>query len=435
MKFDALVDTKMLGRSSAGGSGYVLLNNANDAKSLELKLSNDKLRPGLIGTGICNYYFNALEDSYFNKSNPQSFTRTKSKLFIWVGSVICILILFMASFNFINLLLLSFQSRKKETGIKKTLGVSLIDLFKTTFTEVIIYITSAYCFSLILTALFLPYFNTVLQTNLSFHYLSRVTVFSSIGLVVFILATIVVGTALANQWRVKAISLMQNQKSKVTFNRLLFTLQFVISITMAICSLTIIEQMDFVQNEPIGFNKNIIELRAPSNDSYSKMPLLKENLLRLSFIENVTVCSGNPISGNMIAHYKTEKGQNFIPYLFNGDEDFFKTLNLTLIEGEIPSAKNPGVVVNETLAKLLNLKSAVGGKIPETGSIIVGVVKDFTTVSFKVETPPVIIGYTLGERSLLLSFKENKISTFLPQIEKVWKQVLPDFPFRYQIIE
>jgi len=198
-QFDAIVDAGMNPNPLQGGNGYVLINSLNDVQSLEQKLNQDKLRPGLTGMGLINYHFDPLKESYFNKNNPRTFTKTKSKLFLWSGSVICFLILFMASFNFINLLLLSFQSRKKETGIKKTLGVSLKNLFQTTLTEVVIYLAVAYLFSLILTFLFLPYFNTTLQTSLSFNYLSRLTVLSSIGLIILFLAGIVVMIAVLNQ--------------------------------------------------------------------------------------------------------------------------------------------------------------------------------------------------------------------------------------------
>jgi len=435
-QFDIIVDASLNPNRQRGGNGYILLNNPNAAENLEQKLNQDKLRPGLTGTGLINYHFEPLKESYFNKNNSTSFTKTKSRFFLWAGSVICFLILFMASFNFINLLLLSFQSRKKETGIKKTLGVSLKNLFQTTLTEVVIYLFVAYLFSLIFTVLLLPYFNATLQTSLPFNFLSRLTVLSSIGLIVLFLAGIVVAIAVLNQWRIKPISLMQNQTSKVSFNQFLFTIQFVISITMVICAITIIKQMDFVENESLGFNKNIIELRAPDNESYSKMPALKEGLSKLSAIENATVCSGNPISGNMLVIYKLENGETYSPYVYNGDEDFFKTLNLTLLKGTLPSAQKPGTVINEKFVSTFNMKNPIGERVPGTESaIVVGVVKNFTTGSFKEETPPVMINYVPIDKSVVLSFSGNSISTLIPQIEKVWKKVLPDFPFTYKILQ
>ncbi|HEY5825112.1 MAG TPA: FtsX-like permease family protein [Cyclobacteriaceae bacterium] len=436
-QFDAIVDSEMNPNRLGGGNGYVLLKSHNTVSNLEQKLNQDNLRPGLTGPGLINYHFDPLKDSYFNKSNPSSFTKTKGKLFIWAGSVVCFLILFIASFNFINLLLLSLHERKKETGIKKTLGVSVKNLFQTTLTEVALYISTAYVLSLAVTSFLLPLFNTTLQTNLSFDYLSRWRVMASLGLIVFLLAAIVIIISTANQWRIKPISLLQNQNNKISFSKFLFTIQFVISITMAICSITIIGQMNFIEQEPLGFNKNIIELNAPDNDSFGKLPILKENLQQLTSIENVTVCSGNPISGNMVVMYKTDGGESYSPYVYSGDEDFFKTLHLTLIEGQLPSANDPdGTVVNEKFASLFNMKNPIGERIPGTPSArIVGVVKNFTSGSFKVETPPVMISYAPINRSLLLSFSDENIASLLPQIEKEWNKVLPSYPFSYRILQ
>jgi putative ABC transport system permease protein len=139
----------------------------------------------------------------------------------------------------------------------------------------------------------------------------------------------------------------------------------------------------------------------------------------------------------MLVLYELDNGETYSPYVYNGDEDFFKTLNLTLIEGEFPSAKKPdGVVVNEKFVSLFNMKNPIGERVPGTKSaVIAGVVKNFTTVSFKVETPPVIINYAPVDKSILISFSGNDISTLLPQLEKVWKKVLPSSPFTYRVLQ
>jgi ABC-type antimicrobial peptide transport system permease subunit len=139
----------------------------------------------------------------------------------------------------------------------------------------------------------------------------------------------------------------------------------------------------------------------------------------------------------MLTRFELENGEYYSPYIYNGDEDFFKTLELTLLDGELPAAKQKdGVVVNEKLISLFNIKHPIGEPVPGSKSLkIIGVVKNFTTGSFKVETPPVIINYTTADRSLLLSFSGNQLSALLPQIENSWKSVFPSYTFNYRLLQ
>jgi putative ABC transport system permease protein len=241
--------------------------------------------------------------------------------------------------------------------------------------------------------------------------------------------------SVSKQWSMRPISLMNKTSSKVKFNKLLFTIQFIISIGLAICSVTVIQQMNYIENAPLGFNRNIIQLSAPDKKLKEMLPILKQKLTQLPDVNNVTVSSGNPIFGNMVVRYDLDNEQFYSPYLFSGDEDFFKTLKLKLIEGELPSETNHGKLVNQKLLQQFNIKNPLGEKIPGTKDIIIGVVEDFTCSSFKQEVPPVIISYNKGGQSLLIDYKEGNLSKLLPQIQATWRSVFPDNYFSYKIIQ
>ena len=127
--FDALVEHSVFPKQWSGGASYVLLVDANASESLQGKINNDKQRPGLIGPGKVDYSLNSLMNSYFSTDNKMSYMKTRDPMFLTVGYIVCGLVLFIASFNFINLFLLFWQNRKKEIGIKKTLGVTRKGLF------------------------------------------------------------------------------------------------------------------------------------------------------------------------------------------------------------------------------------------------------------------------------------------------------------------
>jgi putative ABC transport system permease protein len=437
LSFDALLHHSVFPKKgNGGGASYALLSRANNnVQALQQKINQDGQRPGLLGAGKMEYYLKPLTDSYFNADNKMTFMHTRSPMFIRVGYIVCGLIMFIASFNFINLFLLFWQNRRKEIGIKKTLGISPGGLFGFSLIEAGVYILISYALALMITGLLIPVFNSVFEANLSPKYFLTIKVVSLLGGVLFLSGALVVIIAVAKQWSMKPISLMKRDSSKVSFNRLLFTLQFVISITLAICSITIIQQMNYIESAPLGFNRSIIQLNAPDRKFSELLPVLKQKLAQLPAVNSVSVGSGNPISGNMIVRYELEDKQFYTPYLFGGDNDFMETLNLKLIEGELPSEKNNGKLVNQRLVQQFNLKKPIGEKVPGTKDLIVGVVEDFTCGSFKQEIPPVIISYYTDGQTLLIDYAGNDLEALLPQINKEWKSVFPDNNLNYRLLQ
>ncbi len=433
--FDALIHHSVFPKKWNGGAGYVLLKNQGASASLLAKMNVDPNRPGLIGKGQMEYFFEPLTNSYFSTNNKMSYMKTRNPMFVTVGYIVCGLVLCIASFNFINLFLLSWHNRKKEVGIKKTLGIGRHELFSLSLVEAGVYVFSAYLVSLIITFYALPVFNTVFETSLSPTYLLNIKVVTIVCVILFLIGALVVILSVSKQWSMKPISLMAKDSSRVRFNRFLFTIQFVISITLTICCVTIIQQMSYIENAPLGFNRHIVQVNAPDKKSAPSLEVLKQKVMQLPGISHVSVGNGNPIFSVMMARYDLPDKQFYSPYLFGGDEDYLKTLDLKLIEGELPSEKNNGKLVNEELVRQFEMKEPLGELVPGTQDKIVGVVKDFTCGSFKQEIPPVIISYHTSGMSLLVDYAGADLSPILPQIEAHWKQVFPDHQFKIRVLQ
>ena len=432
LSFDAIVHPTVLAGKWRGGVTYVVLNEGTVVEEFRNKINDDNQRPAIMGPGKAVYFFDPLAASYFSADNKMVFMKTRSLTFIKVVYAVCGLILFIACFNFINLFLLFGQSRKKEIGIKKTLGVTPRSLFAFSVLEAAVYTLASFLFALLATALLLPVFNVVFNSNLSAAYFLNAKVVSAIGLVVFFSGAVVVAISVMKQWRMKPISLMAKDPSKVRFSRVLFTVQFFISITLAICAITIMEQIDYVQNAPLGFNRNIIQLNARGGELSALLPALKQRVAQLPDVNNVTVSGGNPISGNAVVRLELEDGKFYSPYLFGGDADFLKTLELELIHGEIPSKETQGKLVNQRLVRQFDLQ--VGERIPGTDDFILGVVRDFTVGSFREEIPPVIISFYENGKALLVDYRGGDLTRLIPQLQGEWQILFPDNVFDYQVI-
>ena len=435
LDFDAIVGHTAFPDKWSGGASYALLANPDLSGPLEAEINNNLNRPGLTGPGKIDYFLGALKDSYFRDENKMGFMKTRNPTFIKIGYIACGLVIFIAGFNFINLFLLFWQERRKEIGIKKTLGIDKTGLIWFSVTEAGFYVLVGFLLSVVATIFIIPVFNSVFESSLSAEYLLDPKVV--IYLFIFLLAcgAMIVAFSVSKQFSIRPIGLISKESSKVTFNRFLFTVQFVITITLSICSITIIQQMNFLESAPLGFNRSILQLDAQGPESAKLLHVAKRDIARLPSVKNVTVSGGNPIVGNVSVRYELEDDKLYTPLLFGGDEDFLKTLNLTLLEGKLPSNALQGKLVNQKLVSQFNLQTPIGSKVPGTEDLIIGVVKDFTCGSFKEEIPPVIISYYDTGQSLLVDYKGNSLKSLLPEIKEEWERIFPNDYFKYSVLQ
>lgn len=436
LKFEALVSHDVLKNRFFGGATYLLLADGASRDNFTEKVNKDAKLPGLMGEGKLHYDFEPLRDSYFNPFNKATYMRTRSLPFVRTTAMVCGLIVFMAAFNFISLYLLSLQERKKESGIKKTLGVSIGRLGRSLATEVVLYIAFAFCLAIGLIALVLPVFNSILDASISMRYVTRLDLMAIMGGAMLVLGLVVVGFSLLQQRRVLPISLMKtSQGSRVAFNKSLFTIQFIISITLAVCAVTVIRQMHFLATAPLGFNRDIVVLRADESQ-VAKLPVLKNKILELPGVRNASIGNGSPVFGNWMIRYDLEDGKWYTAMTYSGDEDYMRTLDLQLLEGNLPGPSSPGRVVNEALVRMFELKDPVGKVIPGTkDDIIIGVVRNFTSTSFKDEYQPAVISFSSGNSRLLIDYQGSSLTTLLPAIEAQWKQIFPGEYFSCHLIQ
>lgn len=435
MIFDALVHPSVFPEQSGGGATYALLKDKSSSWSIVRKVNSDSSRPDLLGQGNARYYFNPLSDSYFNTDNKQMFIKIRNPLVLTVGYSVCGLILFIASFNFISLLLLSTQERRKIVGVKKVLGIDRKGLLRFSFLETGVYIVLSFFVSIVITVYILPVFNEILDTSLSVRYLLNPEIMSLIAIVLFIIGVLSTWLSTSQQWSMSSIQLVARTSTKRNFSRVLFTLQFVISITLVICSVTVIQQMKHIRNASLGFNRYIVQINSPGNTPTPSLHVFKQQVTQFPGVANATISNGNPIFGNVVVRYELEDNRYYTPYLLGGDEDYFKTMRLKLKDGQFPNETLDGKLVNETLVRYFNLQKPVGEFVPGTKDIIVGVVEDFTCRSFKEEIPPMIISYHKEGHALLVDYAGSDLSVLLPQIEQAWTQIFPDHPFGYQVLQ
>ena len=436
LKFDALVINNEF-NDYHGGAAFMLLNKKANIELLVEKINEDPRVPGLIGPGELKYDLIAFTDSYFQDENVQSFEKSRSSWLIKVAFLVLLVLFLAVGLNFATLYIIGLFHRKKEIGLRKTLGASRWMLGNTVIIEVVLYIFISSILAIGITILVLPYFNLMFETNLSLAYLANLKIVVMIVGSLLFLALAVSAYLSFYLWRLNTIKLLtDNSFTGSKINKWLFVTQLWISGTLMICAIILIQQMHYVKTKPLGFNRHLIELKAPNEAEKSKIKVLKNLIIQQPGINKVAISSGNPISGNWITRYELENDQFYSPYLLSGDLDLTKALQLKLLEGEFfQDGLTSGKIVNQTLVKELNLKNPVGAKLPGTEDRIIGVVEDFNVVSLKQSIPPYIISFSEDQPNLLVDISDATLAEIISQLERNWSQIYPDYPFEYRLLE
>lgn len=379
---------------------------------------------------------------------------SSSKTILWTLALIGILIIIMASINFINLSTAQALGRGKEVGIRKVLGSSRGQLAAQSMGETFLLVLFSVVLASVLAKLAMPWLSHVANVPAG---ISLINANSIIFLVtILVLVTILSGVypalvvsgftpALALKSKINAASI-----GGISLRRVLVVTQFSISQVLIIGTIVAVSQMNFVRNADLGFNKEAILVIPSYADSalLSRIKPLKQELMKTPGVVNVSMSSDVPSSDNNWASNfyfdNSGKDADFPSFLKYGDEDYFATYRLQFLAGRPFSARDTmhELVINETMMKRLHITDPqkILGKTIRIGGgkwlPIVGVVKDFKTNSLREEIKPITISemqtfyFTTG-----IKINTSNISQTTAQVQKLWQQAYPEYAYNSQFLD
>ncbi|WP_069659048.1 ABC transporter permease [Arcticibacter eurypsychrophilus] len=378
-----------------------------------------------------------------------------SKATLFTLSFIGVLIIIMASINFINLTTAQSVGRSKEVGIRKVLGSSRKQLVFQLLGETTMIVVTSGFLALIVAKLALPYLENISSVPKTMGLLSA-------GSVLFLISTLISVVVLSGIYPALILSGFKPVlaiKNKITaasiggvpLRRGLVVAQFAISQLLIIGTLVALNQMNFVNSADLGFNSSAVLVIPGYTDSLSlqKMGQFKQQQLQKPQVKSVSFISDAPSSDNNWASNfyfdQAPDDVDFTVFLKAGDADYFKTFGLQFVAGGgyAPSDTINQMVVNETLIKKLGIKNpkAALGKTLRIGgrgvwAPIVGVVKDFKTNSLREEVKPIIIAP--GKRVLSLAaikIQTGSLTQTVAEIQKLWEKTYPEYAYNGYFVD
>jgi len=361
-----------------------------------------------------------------------------------------ILILLVACINFINLSTARSSIRAKEVGLRKVIGAKKSQITKQFFGESILFSFFALFISIIIILCFLPIHNSVSGRQLTFDLSNHAMIFFGllgIALLTGIISGIYPALYLAAFQPISVLKGVMVKKGRggkgFRLRKLLVVFQFTFSILLLILTFVLSRQIRFMMGKDIGQDdRNIVCFRM-QDDVRTKYPAFKNELLRHPSVISVTASKHYPRVGISLTTTEVDwdgKDPNFNPSLSVKyiHHDFFKTVNVELVQGQSFSAtlRNPTqfIILNETAAEPIGFDSPVGCWLSIGGEAfnILGVVKNYHFQTVAVEIKPLILRFSLDACqyiSVKIASTQDGQSAALNFLKSKWETFVPDRPF------
>jgi len=236
--------------------------------------------------------------------------------------------------------------------------------------------------------------------------------------------------------------LSRGSKNSILRNSLVI-FQFTTSIILIISTVVIYNQMHFILNKKLGYNKEQIVLVHGANTLNKEVKNFKNELLKNPQIINVSISDYLPVTGTKrngnTFHIEGEQS-GVVGQFWRVDNDYVKTLGMKIIEGRDFNSAMPSdsqaVIINQTLANKLNLKDPVGKRI-SNGSIfeVIGVVEDFNFESLRDNIGGLCLNLGISPSIISVKVNSSDMENTVAYISRVWKSFSPDQPIRYTFLD
>jgi len=375
---------------------------------------------------------------------------------VYIFGLIGAFILLIACINYMNLATARSALRAKEIGIRKVSGAVKQELIAQFLTESVLICAVATIISFGLAALILPSLNTIAEKQLDVEQLLQARVLVPVLLIpilIGLLSGIYPALFLSSFKPVKVLKgIVKTGGRSVSMRKALVIVQFSVSIVLIISTVIVFQQVQYIQNRALGFNKDQIIVLNEDPGLNESFPAFRQELLSGSSIKSVARSSRIP-SGRLLD--ATGSQINFgngltpskadIKYV-EADEGFLKTYGVDLIAGRnfngYDGNDTNSFIINETAVRILGLpsvESALGKQFQygDRNGQITGVIRDFNFESLHQRILPIVLRNAKERNNYnRISVKiSGNAQTAINQVSAAWKKFLPNVPFEFGFLD
>lgn len=354
-----------------------------------------------------------LRSIHLDTSFPVGRAPVNNPKYSYILAGIALLILFVACINFVTLSVGKSLKRAKEVGVRKVVGAERKHVIFQFIGEAVIVTVIALAFGLALAVFSLPLFNDlagkqlVLEAN-GFMLMVGLAMIAIIGIFsgsypAFVLSSFRPASVLKGS--------LGAGGSKQRVRKVLVGVQLVLSIFLISSTLVMRDQLNYLQNKDMGFNKEqlmVVQLNVPGRlrltelvtKGFETVQNFKNELGRISGVKEVFGSSHDFGNGGWVNIGFTDDNEAYRTFNVNTiDADYIPAMKMTVVEGrnfdkESTSDPRRSIIVNEALVKAYGIDDPIGKRLPGKNfedHEIIGVVKDFNYDALYSKVEPLVL--------------------------------------------
>ncbi len=388
--------------------------------------------------------------------------------YVTIFSVVALLILALAAFNYINLATARATLRAREVGVRKVLGSSFGQLWRQFLGETALFVGLALALTALLVPLVLPAFNDLAGKHL--HLAELLTP----GRATSLLAGITLLCLLAGAYPAFVLSSFRpaavlkgggngdgsTSPRQPWLRQALVVGQFAVSIVMMVATIVVYNQLDYVRHKNLGYDREQVLVMDTHDATDQTKQQFKQQLRSLPGVVSVTQSYSVPGSGallgeKLVAEYAPKGATDLSINRLTVDENFLKTFGIKLLQGRNLDANRPAdrkaFLINQAAMDYFGWKNLSGKtlgyytfeydqtgnyrEVPQRGPVV-GVVEDYHQKNLKNAISPLLFSLTAGwEGMISVKIAAGSTPNTVRRVEALWKQTFPASPFDYEFLD
>ena len=378
--------------------------------------------------------------------------------FLYIFGAVAFLMLLIACINYMNLSTARATKRATEVGIRKVLGSERRQLIGQFLSESVLFSLFALALSFGLVYVLMPAFNAAFDLELQRDLLYTPNVL--LGALAIMLVTGVAGGSYPAFYLsgFKPISVLKGTLAKGTGNpnlrKALVGVQFAITLFMLVGTGIIYDQMQYLRNKDLGFDKeNVLVFNLQGQESRDQYEVLKDRLLQNPKIVKVAGATSSPGRGygKQLMTVETESGgmDEYGVDNYYVDFEYFSTMGMEIIDGrdfdpKFATDSNLAFIVNEAMVERMGWTDPIGKKLQPNANdslefaTVIGVVKNFHQQSLYEPIQAIVFGANFSNPVVHVRLNPSNaqdLSRTLAYVEDQWREVFPGRPFEFEFVD
>ncbi|MGC3947574.1 MAG: ABC transporter permease [Chryseolinea sp.] len=420
------------GLDAPGPLTFVLLKPGTDTGTFNRKVSE------LVASRTANKQ----ADFFVSKFSDNYLYRTGRIEYIKLFGVIGIIILVIASINFMNLSTARASRRMKEVGIKKSVGAWRSSLVMQFFGESLTISFASMAVALTIAALLLPFFNDVTGKQIAFEMTTeRVVGILVITVTTGILAGVYPALHLSGFKPAQILKGKINSSySETVVRKGLVVFQFVVSVVFILSVIVIYKQMSYIQSKNLGFDKdNVVYFEIEGGVATHKDAFI-EAAKNVPGVLNASAMVGNVVGGFGTPQDMSFEGKTAPVVRLGADYGMIETLGIQLQSGRTFARghdDNGKIVLNLAAIDQLGIADPIGKSVDFQGGKfeIVGVIDNFHGSLYEKISPRVFMLETNQLLNVFVKLEGSRQTQALESLKAVYQKFNPNYAFDFQFLD